>query len=447
VTGAVGSVTGAVGSVTAAVTVTGDLSATMKTSVTTAATAATPTVTAGTVSDKTGYALTSAYDLAKTAAQDGDAMTLTSAYDPAKTAAPTIAQIWEELIASHDGVSGSMAAALHAAGSAGDPWATALPGSYGAGTAGEILGTNLDAAVSSRLASAGYTAPDNSDIAAIKSTIGTAGVGLTNLGDTRVAHLDADVSSRLATSGYTAPDNSDISAIKTQTDKLAFTVANQIDANVIDWKSATAPAMTGDAYARIGVAGAGLTALGDTRVANLDAAISTRLATSGYTAPDNADILVIKTAVGTAGAGLTNLGDSRIANLDATVSSRLATSGYTAPDNSDIIAIKSVTDGLPTFVNTAGKLWVLDGSGNPVAPASQTQAIQDKTDNLPASPADESLLTAAIAALPTAATVGAIKTQTDKFAFTVSHKVDANIHAVNDTTVNGDGSSGTPWGP
>lgn len=37
----------------------GDLTATMKTSVTTAATAATPTVTAGTVSDKTGYALTS----------------------------------------------------------------------------------------------------------------------------------------------------------------------------------------------------------------------------------------------------------------------------------------------------------------------------------------------------------------------------------------------------
>ena len=42
---------------------------------------------------------------------------------------------------------------------------------------------------------------------------------------------------------------------------------------------------TGDSYARIGAAGAGLTALGDTRVANLDAAVSSRLATSGYTAP------------------------------------------------------------------------------------------------------------------------------------------------------------------
>ena len=55
--------------------------------------------------------------------------------------------------------------------------------------------------------------------------------------------------------------NASISAIKTQTDKLTFTVANQIDANVLDWKSATAPAMTGDAFARLGApAGASVSA-------------------------------------------------------------------------------------------------------------------------------------------------------------------------------------------
>jgi hypothetical protein len=32
--------------------------------------------------------------------------------------------------------------------------------------------------------------------------------------DSRFAHLDADVSSRLATAGYTAPSNSDVAAIK-----------------------------------------------------------------------------------------------------------------------------------------------------------------------------------------------------------------------------------------
>lgn len=44
----------------------------------------------------------------------------------------------------------------------------------------------------------------------------------------------------------------DTAAIKVQSDKLTFTIANQIDANVLDWKSATAPAMTGDAFARLG---------------------------------------------------------------------------------------------------------------------------------------------------------------------------------------------------
>lgn len=53
----------------------------------------------------------------------------------------------------------------------------------------------------------------------------------------------------------------DTAAVKTQTDKFAFTVANQVDANVLDWKSATAPAMTGDAFARLGApAGASVSA-------------------------------------------------------------------------------------------------------------------------------------------------------------------------------------------
>lgn len=61
-----------------------------------------------------------------------------------------------------------------------------------------------------------------------------------------------------AVTGLTATD---VAAIKVQTDKLTFTVSNQIDANVLDWKSATAPAMTGDAFARLGApAGASVSA-------------------------------------------------------------------------------------------------------------------------------------------------------------------------------------------
>ncbi len=36
-----------------------------------------------------------------------------------------------------------------------------------------------------------------------------------------------------------------------------------------------------------------------------------------------------------------------LTNLDAAISTRLATSGYTAPDNSDIVAIKAKTDTIP----------------------------------------------------------------------------------------------------
>ena len=43
--------------------------------------------------------------------------------------------------------------------------------------------------------------------------------------------------------------------------------------------------------------------------------------------------------------------DSRLNNLDATISSRLATSGYIAPANSDISAIKSVSVDNVSLVN------------------------------------------------------------------------------------------------
>lgn len=65
----------------------------------------------------------------------------------------------------------------------------------------------------------------------------------TNLA-TELAHMDADVSSRLATAGYTAPDNTGVAAIKTKTDQLTFGVANTVNAN-ITYVNETAVAGTG----------------------------------------------------------------------------------------------------------------------------------------------------------------------------------------------------------
>lgn len=64
-------------------------------------------------------------------------------------------------------------------------------------------------------------------------------------------------------------------------------------------------------------------------------------------------------------------------DIDATVSSRLATSGYTAPDNATITTINSRL-GAPTGASHAADV---------AAVKSDTAAIKAKTDNLPASPA------------------------------------------------------------
>jgi hypothetical protein len=64
----------------------------------------------------------------------------------APSAASVADAVWDEAIAGHAGV-GSTGEALAAAGSAGDPWTTALPGAYGAGTAGLLLGTTIPAAI------------------------------------------------------------------------------------------------------------------------------------------------------------------------------------------------------------------------------------------------------------------------------------------------------------
>jgi len=81
-------------------------------------------------------------------------------------------------------------------------------------------------------------------------------------------------------------------AIKTKTDSLTFTVAGDVDCNVQSWGGAAAPAMTGDAYARLG-APAGASVSADI------AAVKTQ------TAAIETDTQDLQTQVGTAGAGLT----------------------------------------------------------------------------------------------------------------------------------------------
>jgi len=79
--------------------------------------------------------------------------------------------VWDELLSGH-AVSGSAGEALSAAGSAGDPWLTALPGAYGSGTAGKIIGDNINATISSRATQTSVDdLPTNSELA---TALGTA---------------------------------------------------------------------------------------------------------------------------------------------------------------------------------------------------------------------------------------------------------------------------------
>lgn len=99
--------------------------------------------------------------------------------------------------------------------------------------------------------------------------------------------------------------------------------------------------------AEIGTAGAGLTALGDTRIANLDEAVSTRLATAGYTAPPSA----ATNATAVRSELTTELG-----RIDVATSTRLASASYTAADNAGITAIKAKTDNLPASPAATGDI-------------------------------------------------------------------------------------------
>jgi hypothetical protein len=69
----------------------------------------------------------------------------------APTAAAVADAVWDEVLSGHL-TGGSTGNALNAAGSAGDPWSTSLPGAYSAGSAGHIIGNRIDAAITSRLA-------------------------------------------------------------------------------------------------------------------------------------------------------------------------------------------------------------------------------------------------------------------------------------------------------
>jgi antitoxin component HigA of HigAB toxin-antitoxin module len=210
----------------------------------------------------------------------------------------------------------------------------------------------LDVAVSSRLATAGYTAPNtvtpptvvqirqeldanSTKLANLNATISsrstyaggdTAGTTtllslLTPTRATKLDFLDVAVSSRLATAGYTAPP-------AYTTPPTVVQIRQELDSNSTKLALLDAAITTRSTYAGGDTTGVttllGRLTLGRAiNLDNLDVAVSTRLATAGYTPPPAGStpptVVQIRQEM--------DANSTKLANLDAAVSSRSTYAG------------------------------------------------------------------------------------------------------------------------
>jgi len=270
---------------------------------------------------------------------------------------PIADAVWLEPIADHSGTAGSTAEALGAAGAAGDPWTTALPGAYGAGSAGNILGNRLVGTIAT-----GTHNPQSGDSYAIvnSGTHGNAAI------KTQAAAIEADtqdIQSRLpaALSGGNMPS------------VLADGVAHGGSTATLTLGS------TGQSALYISSTGSGVSAA---QIINTDS--------GGIGA-------VVRGGSSGGGIGLQCRGSVPIeGSITGNITGNL--SGSTG-DSADIDAIKAKTDNLPTDpADQSAVEAAITAAASGLATAAnlatvagyldtEVAAIKAKTDNLPAAPA------------------------------------------------------------
>ena len=132
----------------------------------------------------------------------------------------------------------------------------------------------------------------------------------------------------------------------------------------------------------------------------------------------------------TTAATVTTVTGLTAANLDVAVSTRLATAGYTAPDNTSIAAILVDTG---TTLDAAIAAVKVD-----------TAATLIDTAEIGAAGAGLTALATAVNLATVDTVVDAIKAKTDSLTFTVAGFTDVNLLKVNGVTIVGDGA-GTPF--
>jgi hypothetical protein len=296
--------------------------------------------------------------------------------------------VWDELLSGHSGV-GSAGAGVAAAGSAGDPWATALPGAYGEGSAGAIIGS------------------------------------------------------------FPADLGGDVSAIKTKADQLTFTTAGRVDSQVHGMQAdvITASAIAADAIASAELATSAVAEIAD---AVWDEARSGHLTAGSFGEYVPANVSHFGGAAGSFSSGRPEVNASHAGgtawNSGAITANSLATGAVTSAKfgaNALDAVWSATTRALTTGANIAlakgtGVTGFNDLSTSDVRSAvglasanldtqlaaiagyidSEVAAIKAKTDNLPSDPADASVVAAAFTTLNDAlaaldSLVDTVKAKTD----------------------------------
>ncbi len=283
---------------------------------------------------------------------------------------------------------------------------------------------------------------------ALTSALTTVG----SIGKLLVTNIDAAITSR------TKPADTQ-AAVTTVTTTTNLTNLPSIPNNWLTAAGIAASALNGKGDWNIGKTGYALSAAGVQAIWDALTSALTTVGSIGKLLVDNinATISSRSTYAGGDTAGTTTLLSrltsgraTNLDNLDATTSSRLATAGYTAPDNADIVLIKAKTDNLPAAPAAASDCITAAGVRTAVGLASAN--LDTQLDALPtnaelttalASADDATLL--AVAGVQT--TANAIKGKTDSLTFTVTGEVDANLCSINEVEVTGDGETGSEWGP
>lgn len=369
--------------------------------------------------------------------------------------------VLDEALSTHL-TSGSVGAGINAASSAGDPWATTLPGAYGAGSAGKIIGDNVNATISSRASQtsvdtvAGYldtevaaikaktdnlpTDPaDASDIAASFSTVNGTLATIATYIDTEVAAIKAKTDSLPSDPA----DASDIAAAFVTVNSKLDTIDTVVDAILVDTGTTLQSELDGiqadteDIQSRIplalvsgrmdssiGAAAANTinaSALAADAVTEIQSGLATaaNLATvAGYL---DTEIAAIVTSTGTTIpaqiAALNNLSSGQVVAALGTGSWASAipwNAAWDAEVQSECTDALNAYDPPTRAELTTDTNSVLTAVGDVPTNAELATAL---------SAADDAVL-AAVGTVDTV--VDAIKVKTDQFVFTVAGQVDAN---------------------